>query len=110
MEVRALLVDMLEMLNHRVETADSGQDALTRLAAQSYDVILTDVQMEGMDGIELYRRIEEQWPKVASRVAFVTGREPIEFGAGEAPVPTLTKPFSFESLEAVLATLLARDI
>jgi DNA-binding response OmpR family regulator len=108
--VRTLLVDMLEMLDHRVEMADTGEEALTLLAARSYDVVLTDFQLPGMDGAELYRRIGKQWPHLARRVAFVTGRAPNDLGlrSGDAPVPILSKPFSFESLEAAITAVLAR--
>ena len=104
--VRTLLADMLEMLDHRVEMADTGEEALTLLAARSYDVV-TDFQLPGMDGAEFYRRIEEQWPHLARRVALVTGRAPNDLGlrSGDAPVPILSKPFSFESLEAIAAVL-----
>jgi len=101
---------MLEMLDHRVEMADSGEEALTLLAARSYDVVLTDFQLPGMDGAEFYRRIEEQWPHLARRVAFVTGRAPNDLGLQPAdpPIPILGKPFSFESLAAAIAAVLAR--
>ena len=42
-----------------VSTAESGNDALTRLADRSWDVALIDIRMRGMDGIELQRRIHE---------------------------------------------------
>ena len=108
--VRTLLADMLEMLDHRVEMADTGEEALTLLAARNYDVVLTDFQLPGMDGAELYRRIAEQWPHLARRVAFVTGRASHDIGlrSGDAPVPILSKPFSFESLEAAISAVLAR--
>ena len=108
--VRTLLAEMLEMLDHRVEMAETGEEALTLLAARSYDVVLTDFQLPGMDGGEFYRRVEEQWPHLARRVAFVTGRAAHELGlqSGDASVPILGKPFSFESLEAAIAAILAR--
>src|SRR5262245_31012922 len=108
--VRTLLADMLEMLDHRAEMADSGEEALTLLAARSYDVVVTDFQLPGMDGAELYRRIVEQWLNLARSVAFVTGRAPNDLGvrSGDAPVPILSKPFSFESLEAAISAVLAR--
>jgi len=108
--VRTLLAEMLEMLDHRVEMAETGEEALTLLAARSYDVVLTDFQLPGMDGGEFYRRVEEQWPHLARRVAFVTGRAAHELGlrSGDASVPILGKPFSFESLEAAIAAVLAR--
>ena len=108
--VRTLLADMLDMLDHRVEMVDTGEEALTLLAARSYDVVLTDFQLPGMDGAEFYRRIEEQWPHLARRVAFVTGRAPNDLGLQPAdpPIPILGKPFSFESLAAAIAAVLAR--
>jgi len=108
--VRTLLADMLEMLDHQVEMAATGEEALTLLATRSYDVVLTDFQLPGMDGAELYRRIEGQWPHLARRVAFVTGRAPndLGLGSGDASVPILGKPFSFESLEAAIAAVLVR--
>jgi len=71
---------------------------------------LTDFQLPGIDGAEFYRRIEEQWPHLARRVAFVTGRAPNDLGlrSGGAPVPILSKPFSFETREAAIAAVLAR--
>ena len=101
---------MLEVLDHRVEMAHTGEEALTFLAARGYDVLLTDFQLPGMDGAEFYRRVEEQWPHLARRVAFVTGRAPNDVGlqSGEPLFPILAKPFSFENLEAVIATVLAR--
>jgi len=67
-------------------------------------------QLPGMDGAEFYRRIEEQWPHLARRVASVTGRAPNDLAprSGDASVPILGKPFSFESLQAAIATVLAR--
>jgi DNA-binding response OmpR family regulator len=108
--VRTLLADMLEMLDHRVEMAGTGEEALTLLAARSYDVVLTDFQLPGMDGAELYQRIEQQWPHLARRVAFVTGRAPNDLGSrsGDASVPILGKPFTFESVEAAIAAVLSR--
>ena len=78
---------MLDMLDHRVEMVDTGEEALTLL-------VLTDFQLPGMDGAEFYRRIEEQWPHLARRVAFVTGRAPNDPGvrSGDASVPILGSP------------------
>ena len=47
-----------------VSTAESGNDALTRLADRSWDVALIDIRMRGMDGIELQRRIHELDPNL----------------------------------------------
>ena len=72
-DIRESLAEILIGAHHRVVTANSGREALTRMAAERYDVVLTDIRMPDLDGRELYREIERRWPRCAARVVFVTG-------------------------------------
>lgn len=54
-----------------VYTAVSGKKAIEILNCVKCDVVLTDIKMPGMDGMELYRHVKENWPK--ARVVFLTG-------------------------------------
>jgi two-component system NtrC family sensor kinase len=56
-----------------VETVSSGREALLRLEALAYDVVLTDIRMPDMDGLALFEQIKRRWPERAGRVVFVTG-------------------------------------
>ena len=67
-EIRDTLAEILEGAQHRVVTANSGREALERMAAERYDVILTDIRMPDLDGRALYREIEQRWPGQTSRV------------------------------------------
>lgn len=58
--VRASLADFLSSLGYHVETAGSGEEALGHLARSSYDAILTDVVLPGIDGWELAQKIRDQ--------------------------------------------------
>ena len=51
--------------------ANSGKKALQLLNEVSFDVVLTDIKMPGMDGVALFRKIKENWPKC--KVIFLTG-------------------------------------
>src|SRR5215468_8056179 len=71
--VRPLIADILTLDGHEVDTAENGREALDRIAARRYDLIMSDLRMPELDGIGLYREHERQCPDMQRRVALVTG-------------------------------------
>ena len=55
-----VVVGLLEMRGHRVETANTGREALEALERRSFDVVLMDLEMPDMDGLEATAVIREQ--------------------------------------------------
>lgn len=71
--IRELVGLVLEAEGHQVDLVESGAAALEKLMATTYDLIITDIKMPGIDGKQLYRLIQQQWPDLARHVLFFTG-------------------------------------
>ena len=66
-----LLAEGFEMFGCRVITAENGLDAWTLFSGRQVDIVLTDIQMPGLDGMQLSLRIRNKSPKV--RIGVMTG-------------------------------------
>lgn len=60
--IRYSVTKTLERVGYQVVTASSGEEALEILAAQNFDLVLTDIRMPGISGVDLLARIKEQSP------------------------------------------------
>ncbi len=72
-DVADLISEILHEDGYEVTVTNSAQDALSELKGHSYDAILSDVKMPGMNGIEFLQRITAQFPAMSQKIAFVTG-------------------------------------
>ena len=93
--------------DHEVVNVTRAREALAKLeGGESFDVILCDVMMPDMSGIEMYGELRARFPAYTRRVVFMTGgaftsqaREALE----ELGVPRLEKPFSERALRQAIA-------
>lgn len=105
---REFLIEALADLGHDVQAVDGGKAALEHLAAQTElpDVVVTDLRMPEIDGLQLIAQIGEQWPEL--NVVLCTAHASLD-GAVEAmrqgAADFLVKPVSQEALELVLDRL-----
>jgi len=104
-----LVAETLVAEGYEVETASNGREALEKIPLRSFDLILCDLRMPGLDGVGLYRALEKGHPDLLRRIAFVTGTtEPPDYSRflEETAVPVLHKPFNLGDLERFVQQLL----
>ncbi len=96
---------MLSKLGYRGDVAANGQEALAAVQRQTYDVVLMDVQMPEMDGLEASRRIGERWPDRSQRPWIIALTANAMQGDRERCLQAgmddyITKPLKIEELTA----------
>jgi DNA-binding NtrC family response regulator len=109
-ELVQALVERLQLRKIDATGVTSGSEALERIDCDSYDVMLVDVKMPGLGGIELVRLVKSKCPKMA--VVLLTGhgssqdaKEGIRLGAFDY----LMKPVRLENLLSILEAAVARE-
>jgi len=106
-DLQAALCDTLALAGYSTETANEGGEALEILARRDVDMVITDIQMPGMDGHELLKQIKIQWQDLP--VMLMTAYGSIQMAVEamrDGAVDYLSKPFEAE----VLATMVSRYV
>src|SRR6266852_430081 len=100
--VTMLIAEALALEGHDVDTAKNGREALEKISACAYDAILSDLRMPELDGVGLYRGLDQHYPGLLRRIAFVSGTtQPVEYASflEETGIPVLRKPFAIDDLQ-----------
>jgi two-component system, cell cycle response regulator CpdR len=106
--VRVFLARALRRAGHEVCDLPDGAQALDWISEHPVDLLLADVVMPGLDGIELARRAGDMWPHL--RVIFITGFAAVALRAAETlprQATVLAKPFHLRRLVAEVDRFLA---
>ena len=103
--IRMNTADLLQELGHEVVEVGTGEEALDRMAADEFDLLLTDLGLPAMSGTELAIRFREQRPGIA--VVFATGHNTLPDIPGDKRPVLLQKPFDGRRLVNALAAALA---
>ena len=109
-----LALRMLQQMGYRADVAGNGIEAVECCARQPYDVVLMDVQMPEMDGLEASRRIVARWPEAGSRPRIVAMTANAMQGDREECLAAgmddyVTKPIRVEALVQALLGAGPRD-
>ena len=106
--LRIFLARALRRAGHEVHAVGDGDAALAWVTERPIDLLLADVVMPGLDGIELARRANDLWPEL--RVMFITGFAAVALNADSAApkhAKVLSKPVHLRDLVNEVQKLLA---
>lgn len=107
-DMRRFLAKALENAGYQVVSFDNGMSAYERLREEPFNLLLTDIVMPQMDGIELARKAAELDPDL--KIMFITGFAAVALNADlEAPkdAKILSKPFHLRDLVSEVSRLIA---
>ena len=110
-DARASMAEILRHAGYHVDTLASAVEALRKLGDESYDVIITDLAMPGMNGLEFLSALQAsphgaQIIMVTAHASVTTAVEAIRRGAFDY----IEKPFSLEQLEDLVGRALAHGV
>ncbi len=110
-DVREFAANFFRKRKVEAITASSGEEALDLIEKQKPDLVLLDIKMSGMDGIETLGRIKEKDKKV--RVIMVSGKKPEEEGAFDkcrqlGALDYIHKPLELDELERIVLKKLSQ--
>ncbi len=107
-KVLKALEDVLSLDGHSVRSVRSAKGALAALEKAEYDVLISDIRMPVMTGEELYHCIQDRFPEMLNKTAFITGNNvsgpALEF-LESTNCPYLGKPFLPEEISHLVRTV-----
>ncbi len=107
--VRSSCRKILEPEGYEIETAGSGTEGLDHLAGGPFDLVITDMKMPDMDGVDVLIKIKERWP--STEVIIMTGYGTVKTAVKAMKVGVfdyIEKPFSPDDLLSLAAKALER--
>jgi PAS domain S-box-containing protein len=109
--IRQLISQVLGEQGHVVETVDNAATALKMVKSKRYRLILLDIKMPGMSGVELYKQFQKIAPSLTKRVVFITGdvmgKRTLAF-LEKTKTPYMMKPFDARELKTQISRILSK--
>ncbi|WP_426417593.1 sigma-54-dependent transcriptional regulator [Aestuariirhabdus sp. LZHN29] len=109
-DLREALLDTLELADYQASAADCAEEAIKQLLLSHFDLVITDVNMPGMDGHELLAHIKNEHPQIPVLLMTAYGSVNRAVDAmKEGAVDYLLKPFEPNALLALLKRVLVGE-
>ena len=103
--VRSVLTSYLQKFGYLPMEATNAEEARRALESEQVDIVISDNQMPGMSGVNLFRLIEEKYPDLVDRFLLITGTkydEEVASFCRASRAAFLEKPFQLREISAIL--------
>jgi len=98
---------------HEVQILDGAEQGLAHLGQDDrYDLVMADLMMPGMNGVEFFKELEARHPQLVPKVVFMSGgvfEDDVRAFLKREGQPVLNKPFKIAEFEQVIGKLFARN-
>jgi two-component system cell cycle sensor histidine kinase/response regulator CckA len=103
--LRSVVSKMLSMLGYDVSSADSGENGLSLFRKNKFDIVLSDYEMPGMDGIAFACSIKKSSPRTRVVIMTGAGRETVLSRNTTAVDEVISKPFTLAEIDETIQNL-----
>lgn len=93
----------LDKIGCHVEVFENPRDAVARIEQKEFDIVVTDIRMEEMDGIEVLEHVQKRWPR--TKVIMITGYAKMDIAReamGKGVFDFIAKPFRPDDLRQII--------
>jgi signal transduction histidine kinase/DNA-binding response OmpR family regulator len=99
-DARTMLRELLSLLGHRVKGVGSAEEALSVLSSSNFDVLITDMSLPGMSGLDLAHQVVKDGRNL--KIIFSSGYGPVSPDKFSFKAASLPKPYDLKALKKVL--------
>ena len=102
---RIVVSKMLSRLGYEVSSSDSGENGLSIFLKDKFDIVLSDYEMPGMDGVALACSIKKSSPRTPVVIMTGAGKEAVFSRESTAVDEVISKPFTLAEIDATIQNL-----
>jgi CheY-like chemotaxis protein len=107
---RIVVSKMLSRLGYEVSSADSGENGLRIFLKNNFDIVLSDYEMPGMDGVAFACSIKKNPPGTPVVIMTGAGKEAVFSRESTAVDEVISKPFTLAGIDETIQNLLSRAL
>ncbi len=94
----------LDKIGCQVEVFENPREAVARIDQKEFDIVVTDIRMEEMDGLQVFEHVQKKWPR--TKVIMITGYAKTDLAReamGKGVFDFIAKPFRPDDLRRIIA-------